>query len=90
MDQCKQCGTEIQHVAGKVAKVYCGDRCRQAARRATRDTQPVTEQPVTEPGKTLVDIYAAMLNADPEAGQVKHVDSEEITPKALQASNTGL
>ena len=43
-----------------------------------------------EAGLSLVDIYASMLAEEPEAGQVKQVDSEDITPKTLQASERGL
>ena len=43
-----------------------------------------------EAGKSLVDIYARMLDADPEADQAKPVESTEITPAALLASKAGL
>ena len=34
MAKCKQCGVELRIVPGKVRPVFCGDRCRKAAKRA--------------------------------------------------------
>ena len=52
--ECKQCGKELEQVDGKVAKQYCSAACKQAYHRATRNSQPVTKQPVTGP----LDVYS--------------------------------
>ena len=43
-----------------------------------------------EAGKSIVDIYARMLAAEPEEGFPKRVESEDITPAALIEADGGL
>lgn len=42
MIKCKHCGAEVPQIEGKQAKVFCGDRCRMAFKRATPNKTEVS------------------------------------------------
>ena len=43
-----------------------------------------------EAGKSIVDIYARMLDSEPENGFPKQIESDDITPAALIETKEGL